>query len=168
MPRLRKQEPLLRNTLRQGLVCVASHVRVGGTREEAIILIFSENGTSVGIRSNIWTTSIIHYTEIFITFWKYNAGCPWSSFPICKCKLCSKNSCSTKYWRCSLVICTHYRSKPVYPKLLWSEHNWRGRGFTDTLYRYVPGILWNFRDWNLYETRRWNWNTLSWIPNRTQ
>lgn len=60
------------------LVCVASHVRVGGTREEAIILIsFSENGPSVstvlliGILINIWTTSIIHYKEILIALWKY-------------------------------------------------------------------------------------------------
>jgi hypothetical protein len=79
-------------------VCVASYVIVGGTREEVTILIFfSENKTSVstvcsvGILINIWTTSIIHYTDIFITFWKYDTGCPWNSFPFCKFKLCSEN-----------------------------------------------------------------------------
>jgi hypothetical protein len=34
----------------------------------------------VDIPVNIWSTSTIHYTEIFITFWKYDTGCPWSPF----------------------------------------------------------------------------------------
>jgi hypothetical protein len=92
--------------------------RFEATGEEATVL-FLSRVFSVGTAINFCNTFTIKYTEISITFWKYDTGFLCSPVPICKCKWGSENVVLYEIWTVFLRNSKlKLLFKPVYLKLI--------------------------------------------------